>query len=91
MAPSREIDFNDTSYMADVFVPDSHLHTGRDRASWLSPALHCKAKQHKAQPVSQLAMQHLISYKTRIWSINKQIQGLANEKPTLSSSNNLIS
>lgn len=42
-APSREIDFNDTSYMAAVSVPDSHLHTGRDPASRLSAALHCKA------------------------------------------------
>lgn len=43
-APSREIDFNDTSYMAAVSVPDSHLHTSRDPASRLSAALHCKAK-----------------------------------------------
>lgn len=53
-APSREIDFNDTGYMAAVSVPDSHLHTSRDPVNQPSVALQCKAKQDKPDPPSQL-------------------------------------
>lgn len=61
-APSREIDFNDTSYMAAVSVPDSHLHTSRDPARRLSAALHWKAKQDAPQLASQQAALHSVSH-----------------------------
>lgn len=58
-APSREIDFNDTSYMAAVSVPDSHLHTSRDLSCQLSAALHCKTKQYKPKlPTRQRFIQY---------------------------------
>ncbi len=73
-APSREIDFNDTSYMAAVSVPDSHLHTSRDPASRLSAALHRKAKQDEPQPAaSQWAARPSVSYITCGWLHQREL------------------